>query len=90
MSDTAENDGQCECGGEHEGVVIAKVDVPLEEGAMLLGHTMQAKMLMPDGRVAFGTWQTGDINDVEAMGMVNAHYLSLKEDVLGAISGFAP
>ena len=59
------------------------LEVPLEEGAHVLGWTVQLKLFGPDGRTQIMCLQSGDLNDWEAAGMVRSAQLILDNDLLG-------
>ena len=59
------------------------IDVALEKGCVILGYTVQLKVLFANGNTGYSTRQTGDLNDVEALGMLQTHVLTMQRDILG-------
>ncbi len=69
----------------HEGWETQKLELALEEGVMILGYTVQLKVMYANGNTGYSTRQSGDLNDVEAMGMVRTHLLCLDRDIMQVV-----
>lgn len=59
------------------------LELPLEDGAHVLGWTVQLKIFGANGRTQIMCLQSGDLNDWEAAGMVRAAQLILDADLIG-------
>jgi len=65
----------------HEGITLHTLEIPMEDGDHIIGWTIQLKVFRPETGVGYTTLQSGDITDVEALGMTIAHTESLKREI---------
>lgn len=75
-----------ECCDNHADYSIFPLEIPLQNGAHVLGFTLQLKLLFPNGRVGAVTQQSGDLNESEALGMVRAHMIAIERDILAIMA----
>lgn len=73
------------CDG-HRDYVMYPLEIQLEQGAHVLGYTVQLKVLFPDGRTGYSTRQAKELMDPEALGMISTHKLAVERDLLDVMN----
>jgi hypothetical protein len=68
----------------HDDFTLYPLEIPVPNGAHVLGWTVQIKLFGAEGRTQIMCLQSGDLNDWEAAGMVRSAQLILDNDLLGA------